>query len=74
MLVSLKFVWSLGWDPGHHEELQNGPEVKFDIWKVIFRVSGKVREFFPVFVSEDSEGFWGSTEWGPTCPEGPHGL
>jgi hypothetical protein len=37
-------VRSLGWDPEHHEEIRNGLENKIHIWKVHFRVSGKVQE------------------------------
>jgi len=40
-MVSPKIVRSLVWDPGYHEELQNGPEIKFDIKKVDFRVPKK---------------------------------
>jgi hypothetical protein len=31
IMVSPKVVRSLGWDPRHHEELRNGPEIKFHI-------------------------------------------
>ena len=44
-MVRPKIVRSLGWDPGHHEELRNSPEIKFHIRKVGFRVSGKFRDF-----------------------------
>ena len=37
-------VRSLGWDPGHHEEVRNSPENKIHIRKVIFPGFGKVRE------------------------------
>jgi hypothetical protein len=47
------FVWSLGWDPGHHEEVRNGPENKIHIMEVIFRGSGKV----PVFLTGVSRRF-----------------
>ena len=40
-----KVVPSPGWDPGHREELRNGPEVNIYIWKVVVRVPGKT----PVF-------------------------
>ena len=30
-MVSPKFVRSLGWSPGYHEDLRNGPEIKFHI-------------------------------------------
>ena len=61
MLARPKVVQSPGWDPGHHEELRNGPEVKIYIWKVVFGVSKKVW-FFPVLyrkVLECSGGFHG---------------
>jgi hypothetical protein len=29
---SSNIVWSLGWDPGNHEEFRNGPENKIHIW------------------------------------------
>jgi hypothetical protein len=38
-------VRSLGWDLGHHEEIQNGPENKIHIRKVIFRGSEKFGNF-----------------------------
>src|SRR3954465_5296369 len=41
-------VRSLGWDPGYHEEIQNGPENKIHIRKVLFRGWRMV----PVFSSE----------------------
>ena len=40
-------VRSLGWDPGYHEEIRNGPENKIHIRKVPFRSWGMV----PVFSS-----------------------
>ena len=39
------FVRSLGWDPGHHEEVRNGPENKIHIREVIFQGSEKVSVF-----------------------------
>ena len=39
-----KVVRSLGWDPGHHEELRNGPEIKIHIRQVGFRVPEKFRK------------------------------
>ena len=41
-------VRSLRWDSGYLEEIQNGPENKIHIWKVLFRSSGK----FPMISSE----------------------
>ena len=38
-------VRSLEWDPGYHEEIQNGPENKIHIRKVLFQSS----EMIPVF-------------------------
>ena len=38
-------VQSLGWDPGYHEEIQNGLENKIHIRKVQFRSSGMVSMF-----------------------------
>ena len=40
-------VRSLGWDPGYHEEIRNGPENKIHIRKVLFRGWRMV----PVFLS-----------------------
>ena len=40
-------VRSLGWDPGYHEEIRNGPENKIHIRKVPFLSWGMV----PVFSS-----------------------
>ena len=44
-MESPKVVRSLGWDPGHHEELLNGPEVNIYIREVIFRVPEKFGNF-----------------------------
>ena len=33
------FVRSLGWDPGHHERFQNGPENKIHIKESSFGIS-----------------------------------
>lgn len=49
-------VRSLGWDPGHHEEVRNSPENKIHIREVIFRVSEKF-EIFPVSYREGSRKF-----------------
>src|SRR4051812_18212275 len=40
-------VRSLGWDPGYHEVIRNGPENKIHLRKVPFRSSGMI----PVFSS-----------------------
>ena len=40
-------VRSLGWDPGYHEEIRNGPENKIHIRKVLFRSSGMIPVFSP---------------------------
>lgn len=51
-------VRSLGWDPGHHEEVRNSPENKIHIWEVIFRVTRKVQDFHIVpKVLEGSGGY-----------------
>ena len=47
-MESPKIVWSPGWDPGHHEELQNSPDVKIHIWKVVIGVMEKF--FFSIVV------------------------
>ena len=44
-MESPKVVRSPGWDPGRHEELQNGPELKIHISKVVFGVPEKVQVF-----------------------------
>ena len=59
-MESPKVVRSPGWDPGHHEELRNGPEVKIYIWEVIFWVPEKVR-FFRYCTGKVLEGSGGST-------------
>src|SRR3954469_6004210 len=46
-------VRSLGWDPGYHEVIRNGPENKIHIRKVPFRSSGMI----PVFSSENFQKF-----------------
>ena len=49
MLVGItNVVRSLGWDPGYHEEIRNGPENKIHIMKVLFQSLGK----FPMISSE----------------------
>jgi hypothetical protein len=48
--------WSLGWDPGHHGEVQNGPENKIHIREVNFWGSEKVQDF-PVKDREGSRRF-----------------
>ena len=63
-----KFVRSLGRDPGHHEEVQNGPENKIHIREVDFWVSEKFG-IFPVVDWKVLEGFGGTT-CGPTTPIG----
>ena len=62
-MESMKVVRSPGWDPGYHEELQNGLEVKIYIWEVIFWVPEKV-QFFSVLYRE---GHW-------KVPEGSRGV
>ena len=59
-MESMKVVHSPGWDPGHHEELWNGPEVKIHIWKVVIRVPEKVR-VFSVLYQEGSRRFRSGT-------------
>ncbi len=63
-------VRSLGWDPGHHEEVRNGPENKIHIRKVIFRVSEKFRNF-SVLYRRVSRRFRRVTS-GPTFSGGLH--
>ena len=60
------FVRSLGWDPGHHEEVQNSPENKIHIWEVIFRVPEKSR-----ILRESSRRFWKVHLWGPPVMGSP---
>ena len=55
-MESPKVVRSPGWDPGHHEELWNSPEVKIHIWKVVIGVPEKVR-VFSVLYREGSRRF-----------------
>ena len=47
-------VRSLGWDPGYHEVIRNGPENKIHIRKVLFRSSGNVSDVFIGNVLEGS--------------------
>ena len=71
-MVRPKIVWSIEWDPGHHEELRNGPENKIHIWESPFRVSKKFG-IFPVSYWGSSRMFWRGHQWGPPIPEGPRG-
>lgn len=41
LMVRRNIVRSLGLDPGHHEELRNGPQIKIRISQVNFRVPEK---------------------------------
>jgi hypothetical protein len=41
VMLILTIFWSLGWDPGYHIDLQNGPKIKFHIGKFAYRVSEK---------------------------------
>ena len=71
-METTKVVRSPGLDPGYHEELWNGPEVKIYIWKVVFRDSEKVW-FFPVLYREASRMFRRVPWWGPLVQNVPHG-
>src|SRR5664279_3971231 len=56
LVMRPKVVRSLGWDPGRHEELRNGPEIKFHIRQVVFWVPEKFRIFWKVL--EASRMLW----------------
>src|SRR3954467_10143121 len=56
MRKRLKVVRSLGWDPGYHEEIQNGPENKIHIRKVLFRSSEMIPVFSPGMFLKGLEG------------------
>ena len=71
-MESPKVVRSPGWDPGYHEELRNGPEVKIYIWEVIFRVPEKFGNF-PVLYREGSRRFRGFHHGAQRPGKGPHG-
>ena len=66
-------------DPGHHEEVRNGPENKIHIREVDFQVSEKFG-IFPVETEKVLESSGGSHQWatdlgGPTWAVGvQHGL
>jgi hypothetical protein len=49
------FVWSPGWDPGHHERFRNGLENKIHIIESCFRVPEKFC-YFTNIVSDILEG------------------
>ena len=66
-MESLKVIRSPEWDPGHHEELRNGLEVKIYIWEVIFWAPEKVR-FFQYCTGKVLEG----SGVGPTYMGDPH--
>ena len=55
-------VRSLGWDPGHHEEVRNSPENKIHIREVLFQGSEKVRYFDRRFYKV-LEGYPGGAPW-----------
>ena len=69
-MVSPKIVRSLGWDPGHHEELRNGPEIKKTYMESGFQGYRKSSGFFGI-VPEGSRRFRRVPWWGPPIPEGP---
>ena len=78
-MESMKVVSSPGWDPEHHEDLWNSPEVNIHIWKVVIGVTEKVRVFL-VLYQEGSRRFWsgahldGGTHMnvgGGECPHNP---
>ena len=58
MIWRPKFVRSLGWDPGYHDEVRNSPENKIHIREV------KIPSFrkFGIFLEES-----GKVPMGPTC-------
>ena len=60
--METKFVRSLGWDLGCHEEVRNSPENKIHIREVDFWVSEKFG-IFPVDDREGSRRFQGSHQW-----------
>src|SRR5215216_6648222 len=62
MSKRLNVVRRLGWDPRYHEEIQNGPENKIHIRKVLFRSS----EMISVF----SQGMFYKGLEGPTLRRG----
>jgi hypothetical protein len=72
-MVSPKVVRSLGWDPGYHEELRNGPEIKIHIREVGFRVFGKFRNFPAEYRKVLERSGRGVPRWGPPALEGPRG-
>ena len=64
-------VRSPGWDPGRHEEFQNGPEVKIYIWEVLFWSPKKFR-VLSVMYRDHREGPGGPPS-GTTSPIRLHG-
>ena len=64
MMVIPKFVRSLGWDPGHHEELRNGPEDIVSYMESGFRVLEKFG-IFSVKYRNDSRRFQKVPKWDP---------
>ena len=66
-MESLKVVRGPRWDPGHHEEPRNSPEVKIHIWKVVIGFRKKF-EFFGYCTGKVLEG----SGVGPTCMGDPH--
>ena len=58
MLVGIpNVVRCLGWDPGYHEEIRNGPENNIHISKVRFPEFGKDSDVFIREVLESSRRF-----------------
>ena len=65
-------VRSPGWDPGRHEEIRKGPEVKIYIWEVVKRTPESFG-VIPVLYRGHRKGS-GGPPGGATPPGGPHGL
>jgi hypothetical protein len=70
IIVEPDIVWSLGLDPRHHEELHNGPEMKFHICKAVLGFQ-KSLGFFQYCIKKVLEGR--GPILGPTYPYDPHG-
>ena len=63
-MVRPNIVRSLGWDPGHHEELRNGPEDIVSYMESGFRVLEKFG-IFSVKYRNDSRRFRKVPKWDP---------
>jgi hypothetical protein len=65
------YVQSLGWDPGHHEELWNGSGIRNPIWESYFRILEMLGIFsYCITIKDVLEGSRGGVPVVPTFQGG----